>query len=501
MQFWLTSLLFTPLLGALLILLARFVVPEAKTAPRLIALLASLVASGLGIYVFVMGFLADYGGRWLFEERVDWIPSLGIQYHLGVDGITQPFLLLTALVMPLTIIYMWGQKERAAEFFAYFLILETGLLGVFLSLDLFLFYVFWEVVLIPMYFIIAIWGGENKSFASMKFFIYTHVASLIMLLGLIAIFFRGWELLGVPTTDMGQLANISSEYGSVFRFVVFGALFIGFAAKMPSVPFHTWLPDAHVEAPTGGSVILAALLLKMGGYGLIRVGLWLLPNAAADWAVIMAVIGTVSLIYGAYLSLGQNDLKKMIAYSSVSHMGLVLLGISTLTYAGVMGGIYQMFAHGLITAVLFMGVGSIQHTVGTRDIDKLGGLGNRFKIGAALILVAFLASLGLPGFAGFVSEVLVFVAVFEVWSWWVVLPILTLVITAFYFLWAYQRALAGPEPENIRTMDIHDLPWYESWPMGLLLFVAAVFGFLPFLLTDVTMEGLRLLGNLTGVAG
>lgn len=473
--------LLAPLVGALFLLVSRV---DGK-ALRYSALAFTLVPLFVGILLFLDVGLAFNAGL-LYEEQYAWIPALGASIHFGVDGLSMPMIFLTGLLFPLTIIFSWDHEHRAREYFVQFLLLEFAVLGVFLSLDLLLFYVFWEIVLIPMFFIIHIWGGENRKYAAMKFLLYTFLASLVMLVGVLALYFAGGGALGARTFDLVELQKATSlgAFGRGLQIAVFGALFVGFATKMPSVPVHTWLPDAHVQAPTGGSVILAAVLLKMGSYGLLRVALPLLPAGTQAWVMPMMVIGLVSMVYGAFLALAQQDLKSMIAYSSISHMGAVLLGISTLTTLGITGAIYMMLAHGLISAMLFMSAGVVQHHTGTRLIDKLGGLANgkAMPMASALTLFAYLASLGLPGLAGFIAEFTILLGTYEAFGWAVIPALLTLVVTAGYYLYAFQRAYHGPVRADVQVHG--DLTWNEFWPLMALAVLTFVFGVVPFLLAD-----------------
>lgn len=470
----LTMSLAVPLLGALLLYLFRV---DTKTA-RASAFLLTLVPAMAGfIILFTVGIGTDGSMQW--EERVEWIPSLGATYHVGVDGLSAPMFFLTAFLFPLALLFSWDIEHRGRLYYALFLALETALLGVFVSLDLLLFYIFWEFVLIPMFFIIAIWGGENRRYAAIKFLLYTFLASVVMLLGFIALYFEAAPHLGYRTFDVLELATVSGAFPRTFHLVVFGALFVGFATKMPMVPLHTWLPDAHVQAPTAGSVILAAVLLKMGSYGLLRVAVEILPEGTQAWRPALAAVGIVSIVYAAFVALAQRDLKSMIAYSSISHMGLVLLGIATLTTLGITGAIYMMLAHGLISAMLFMSAGVVQHHAGTRLIDKLGGLanGNAMPIASAITMFAFLASLGLPGLAGFIAEFTIFIGTFDAFGWWVLLPVGTLVVTAGYYLYAFQRAYHGPLNPNLQVHG--DIRWYEFTPMFVLAIATAAFGLWP----------------------
>jgi len=387
---------------------------------------------------------------------------------------------LTTLLCVLSIVFSWDTTKRPKEYFGLMLMLEVGVLGVFVALDYFMFYVFWEIVLIPMYFMIGVWGGPNKDYAAIKFFIYTHVASLAMLIAIMAMYFEA----GLQSFSMEAIAEVSVGFSRSVQFGIFAAMLFGFGVKLPMVPFHTWLPDAHVEAPTAGSVLLAGLLLKMGGYGLIRVAIPSLPVGAEDMTIVMAVIAIVSIVYGAVLCLAQKDLKKMVAYSSISHMGFVLLGYATLGELGIVAGVFQMFAHGLVTAVLFMMCGVVQHKCGTRLIPMLGGLAKKMPIAATLMAIGFLASLGLPGLVSFAAEFMVFAAMLFKWGMWIFVPISAVAVTAGYYLWALQRSMFGPLTDRIDTSHLKDVDWYEGVPVAILIVLIAIFGVFPSLVFD-----------------
>ncbi|MFW5914339.1 MAG: complex I subunit 4 family protein, partial [Thermoplasmatota archaeon] len=341
------------------------------------------------------------------------------------------------------------------------------------------------------------------AYASIKFFIYTHVASLAMLLAIMAMYFEAApmleDLIGHPSFGMQEIAMVSGDFSSLFQIAVFGALFFGFGVKMPVVPFHTWLPDAHVEAPTAGSVLLAGLLLKMGSYGLIRIALPSLPEGAEAFVPIMLAIAVLSILYGAFASLAQRDLKKMVAFSSISHMGIVLLGFATLSDLGLAAGVFQMFAHGLVTAVLFMMCGVIQHKTGTRDIPLLGGIAPKMPAATTFMAIGFLAGLGLPGLVSFVPEFSVFLATFDAFGWILIIPIASVAITAAYFLWALQRSMFGNLTEKIDTSHLGDVNWYEGAPLAVLAVLIVVFGVLPGLVMDMITPATEIVSGLLGV--
>ena len=486
---WLSYLLVFPLIGALW----TFGFRDSPHAPRIIALFTTLFTLIISFIVFFK--TGSKSGYSLMEEYV-WAPNFGISLLLGVDGLSSPMVLLTGIIGPLTVIFAWHEKEKPALFFALLLVMQTALFGVFITLDYFVFYVFWEIVLIPMFFLIAIWGGENRRYASIKFFIYTFTASVIMLVGFMALYFET----GAETFSMIEIAKQNGNFSESFQIWVFAALFIGFAVKIPSVPWHTWLPDAHVEAPTAGSILLAGVMLKMGLYGLIRAALPVVPLGAEYFVPVMVVLAIVSILYGAALSLGQTDLKKLVAYSSVSHMGVALLGVATMTELGLAGAVFMMFAHGILSPAMFMVAGVLLHQVGTRDIPKLGGLAKHQPNTAGVFVVIFMGSLGLPGMAVFVAELSVFIAFFESHGYWLILPIFGMVLTAGYHLWALQRAIFGEDSEQIDIKNVHEAPWYEMYPMFAIIVLAVLFGIFPHYLMDPITVACYDILNFMGVA-
>jgi NADH-quinone oxidoreductase subunit M len=383
----------------------------------------------------------DYStSKMQFIERYTWFPEVGINYFMGADGISVPMLFLTALLSFLSIIGSFGIKERVKEYFAWFLLLEVGMMGVFCSLDFFLFYVFWEVMLVPMYFLIGVWGGPRREYAAIKFFLYTLFGSIFMLVGILALYFT------TGTLNMMELIAQNNIYSHAFQLWVFAAFFIAFAIKVPIWPFHTWLPDAHVEAPTAVSVILAGILLKMGTYGFLRISFPMFPQAVKYYAIPIAILGLISIIYGALVSMAQKDLKKLVAYSSVSHMGYCMLGMAAITTVGVSGCLFQMFSHGLITGALFLLVGVIYDRAHTREIAAFGGLGVNLPVYTGIFVLFCMASLGLPGMSGFVSEFMVFVGSFNsiyIQKWIVITAVLGVILTAGYFLRTIQSMFLG----------------------------------------------------------
>ncbi len=488
----LSLLLLFPLIGAVI----TFLLGKNPKAAKLSALIFSAIPLVLSLVMLI-----DYvqtGGGYQFKESFTWIDALGIQYILGVDGISVPMVFLSTLLVFLAIIFSWDIEHRTNQYMALMLVLELGVLGVFMALDYFVFYIFWEIVLIPMYFLIGVWGGPRRSYAAIKFFIYTHVASLVMLLGIFALYFEAASVNGYYSFGMETINAVSPFFAESFQVIVFGALFFGFAVKMPMFPFHTWLPDAHVEAPTAGSVLLAGLLLKMGAYGIIRVALPALPTGANEWQWIMITMALLSIVYGAVMCLAQKDLKKMVAYSSISHMGIVLLGFATFTELGIAAGVFQMFAHGLITAVLFMICGVVQHKTGTRNIPRLGGLAAKMPYAATFMMIGFLASLGLPGMVGFVAEFGVFTATYDAFGWLLLIPIISVAITAAYYIWAMQRTIFGPLTKEVDIEHLHDVCWYEALPLAVLSGLIVMFGMFPALVMDYIRPALGTVVSLLG---
>jgi NADH-quinone oxidoreductase subunit M len=395
-----------------------------------------------------------------FVERADWIPAIGASYHLGIDGFSLLLVVMTGLLGFLSVLCSWSAIEhRLKEYYAYFLLLQVGMLGVFMALDFFLFFVFWELVLVPMYFIIAIWGGPRRVYSAIKFVIYTLVGSILMLLGILALYFEHGRQIGQYTFDIAALMRM--EIPPAMEWWVFWALFVGFAVKVPMFPFHTWLPDAHTEAPTAGSVILAAVLLKMGTYGFLRFSLPLLPDAAKDPTIIaiIAALSIIAIVYGALVCLMQKDWKKLVAYSSVSHMGFVTLGMFALNPAGIAGSILQQINHGISTGMLFLIVGVVYERRHTRMIRDYGGLMRAMPLFTIVFLIAALSSMGMPPLNGFIGEVTILRGVYEVTFYWALACAIGIVLGAAYLLWLFQRTMLGQTGE--KNAGLKDLNFRE----------------------------------------
>ncbi|MBI2167818.1 MAG: NADH-quinone oxidoreductase subunit M [Candidatus Omnitrophica bacterium] len=465
MSHLLSWIVFSPLVAGLGILF----VPKSKMD------WVKWIATGVTGFGFFLGLLvwAQFNpldtGVQLLEDHA-WIPQIGVHYTLGLDGINFPMVILTLLLSFLACIGSFGIQEREKEYYFLYLLLTTGMLGTFLALDLFLFYIFWEVVLVPMYFLIGIWGGPRKEYAAIKFFLYTLAGSLFMLLGILALYF--FE--APHTFNMLELGT--RTYPLFFQQVIFLAFFFGFAIKVPVWPFHTWLPDAHVEAPTPISVLLAGVLLKMGTYGFFRVSYPILPEAAQWFRPAMAVLAVIGIVYGGFVALAQQDFKKMVAYSSVSHMGFVLLGLAAFTRDGFNGAMLQMFNHGVITGGLFLLVGVLYDRAHTRDLNVFGGLGARMSVYSGILIFFSLASLGLPGLSGFVSEFLCLLGTFPVYRTLTILSLTGIILAATYLLLMIQRVLLGPvNPKWEKLADIDRRELFTLVPLMIPILVVGIY--------------------------
>ncbi|HUQ79227.1 MAG TPA: NADH-quinone oxidoreductase subunit M [Patescibacteria group bacterium] len=477
----LTIIAFTPLAGALLIAFA-----PARHA-RLLALGASLVAWAISL-VLLIGFDPDPARQFQFREALDWIPLFGIQYKVGVDGLSLILVALTTTLSWISILASFSPiKERIKEYMISFLILEVGMIGVFIALDTFLFYIFWEIVLVPMYLIIGIWGGANRIYATIKFVLYTLVGSLLMLVAILAAAFAYQSSAGTWAGAFDFEVLRQASFDPTLQIFAFLAFFLAFAIKVPMFPFHTWLPDAHVQAPTAGSVILAAVMLKLGAYGIIRFALPLFPAAAQAFAPVIIVLSLIAVIYGAIVALVQPDLKKLVAYSSVSHMGFVTLGIFVFNQQGMDGAILQMINHGLITGALFLLVGVIYERTHDRTIAKMGGVAGVMPVYAVALGFFVFASGGLPGLAGFVGEFLVLVGAFEFSPIVGAIATFCMVLAAGYLLWMYQRIAFGELSEFLKGIGRHltDMTPTEILTIAPLAALTVVFGLFPGLILDL----------------
>ena len=482
-----SATIFLPLVGAIAIAL----LPGRRAgASRVLAAVFSAAALAISLGLFV-GF--DRGAQGAqYVERASWFPSLGVWYAVGVDGLSLPMVVLTALLTFLAVLASWHLALRPKEYFVALLVLEAGVLGVFSALDLLLFFLFWEVELIPMYLLIGIWGGPRREYAATKFLVYTLFGSALMLVGILALYFRS-DPRTFDLTALGQMSR-GADLAAVLTFLF---LFVGFAVKLPVWPLHTWLPDAHVEAPTAVSVLLAGVLLKMGAYGLLRINVGLLPDVAMRVAPYLAALAVVNILYGAAVSMVQRDLKAMVAYSSVSHMGYVLLGVAALTPVSLGGAALQMFTHGAITGLLFLLVGSLYERTHTRQIGEMGGLARRQPLLAVLFVLAGLASLGLPGLAGFVAEFTVFVGSFGSQPVATLLGAAGIVLTAGYILWMLQRVFFGPLKASFGALG--DVSGIEVVPLVALAGVVVLVGVYPTVLTDVVNLGIMPLARNLGI--
>lgn len=471
----LSLILFLPAAAAVLVLL----LPQSQEQfARWIALLASLASFALSVMLFVQ-FDIDAEG-FQFVERHTWVDlgSFNLEYHIGVDGLSLPLVVLTTFLTVASVLVSFGITMRPRLYFACLMLLTTSVVGVFVALDFLLFFLMWELELFPMFLLIAIWGSGRKEYAATKFVLYTLAGSAFMLVSILVLAFDQ------GTFDITLLTQADFQDTILPLNIVFVFLMIGFAIKLPIVPFHTWLPDAHTNAPTAVSVMLAGVLLKMGGYGMIRMGVTMLPEQAANWDIWLAGIGAFSVLYGAFITLRQTDVKRLVAYSSVSHMGLVMLGISALGDTGLTGATYQMVAHGVITGMLFVVIGLMYDRTHTREIAKLGGLARQMPLIATGMVFAGFGSLGLPAMGGFIAEVTVFIGAFERFEWAVLASIFGVVLAAGYVLWMLQRVVFGPVRPEWNTLTDQNHWWEHSTVLGLAA-VVVLLGVYPALLMDM----------------
>ena len=472
MNHYLSIILFTPLAGALLLLLVN---KQNENAIRWIANIVAFV--GFLISVPLWFWFNPQSADFQLIERAPWIPSIGADYFIGVDGLSTLLILLTTLMGCIAVLSSWNAiTERVKEYYIFLLVLQTGMLGAFMSLDFLLFFLFWEVMLVPMYFLIGIWGSANRLYSAIKFFLYTLVGSVIMLLGILALYFAYHAQTGVYTFDITEFHKFG--FGANLQWWVFLAFFLGFAVKVPMFPFHTWLPDAHTDAPTAGSVILAAVMLKMGTYGFLRFSLPILPQATRAFVPMMVVLSIIGIVYGALVALAQKDWKRLVAYSSVSHMAMVMLGMFALNPVGLTGSIVQQLNHGISTGGLFLIVGIVYERRHTREISEYGGLSKVMPVYAAVFLIMTMSSIGLPALNGFIGEILILQGVFVANKVWAAFAGSGVVLGAAYMLYLYQRTMFG-KIENPKNERLQDLSHREFATFAPLLVLAVWMGLYP----------------------
>ena len=486
----LTLITFVPLVGMVLILVCP---PALRGAYKWIA--AAATVPQLAIAGWLYANFNTNTAAIQFVEHYPWIGAYHVFYFLGVDGISISMVLLTAIICFISVFASFSTDRGEKGYYALLMLLDTGMMGVFVALDFFLFYIFWEVMLLPMYFLIGIWGGPRREYAAIKFFLYTLLGSVLILLVILGLYYYG----ATPTFDMTQLAAQSGSYSARFQRICWIALFVGFAIKIPAFPFHTWLPDAHVEAPTAISVILAGVLLKMGTYGILRVNYPILPAASHELAwIFLGIIGTINIVYGAMVAMAQTDYKKLVAYSSISHMGYVMLGMASFTAAGINGAVLQMFNHGTITAMLFILVGVIYDRAHHREISGFGGLAQRMPLYAGITGFAFFAALGLPGLSAFISEVLVLIGAWQPHPIMTILGAGTAILTAAYLLWCFQRIYLGPLNERYRSFP--DLSLREAFTLVPLAIIVAILGWYPHAVLGLMQTSLNHLNQIVTAA-
>ncbi len=465
-------IIFLPLVGAAAIAL---IAPSRSMVLKPVAVATSAATGALTLWLMA-AFEAGDGG-FQFTQFAEWIGSAGISWHVGVDGISLFLVVLTGFLFPIAIVAC-DPPHDAKAYYIWMLVLETGCLGVFLALDLVLFFLFFEVVLIPMYFLIGKWGHENRKYAATKFFLFTMLGSALMLVGMLALaLLTARETGGAVTFNLVELANSAGELPTITARWIFLSFALAFAVKVPIFPVHTWLPDAHTEAPTAGSVILAGVLLKLGTYGLVRFGLYLFPEASRYFAPLLFTLGVIGILYGAVVATMQRDLKRLVAYSSVAHLGFIVLGIFSINTEGIEGGLLQMVNHGLSTGALFLLVGFIYERRHTRQISEMIGLQKAAPVLAAVFTVVMLSSVGLPGLNGFVGEFLILAGAFVAHRWWAVVAAAGVILAALYLLWAYQRVFHGTPDDANRSMP--DLNWQEKLVMAPLVGLIVFLGVYP----------------------
>ena len=462
---------------------------------RYVALITTGVTFALTLCLYANFDPSIAGMQPEFSFKIPWIESFNIFYSLGVDGISLPMIVLTGLLFFICILCSWTITKSVKAYFALLLMLQSSVFGVFFAIDFFLFYVYWEVMLLPMFFLIGIWGGENREYAAIKFFLYTFFGSIVMLIGIIALYYatgQGVDSFNILAMHGGRFTSETiSIFGTTWSFerIFFWAMFLGFAIKVPVFPFHTWLPHAHVQAPTAISVILAGVLLKMGTYGFLRIAFPIFPSAAVEYSTVIAVLGVISVLYGAFCAMAQNDVKKLVAYSSVSHMGFVMLGLAAMTTQGMNGAVLQMFNHGTSTAMMFLMIGVIYERSHHRWIVRpdgslgYGGLYKHLPKYTTIFIIGMFASLGLPGLSGFISEALIFLGIFERFTTITAIAVVGLLIGAAYLLWMFKRMFFGEPSEEVKTYT--DMNAREIFYMLPLCVAVIVFGIYPAPVLDV----------------